>query len=195
MNAKQIYSGSGLISDEYFDISPSYFMLLNDYLLRRRVKCGCSGMWQLKYPASKLVGKLESIQNMDNYLEVNEASQIIQIVSDLAKKFVINKEASKCKTVESLVDTFQMGCYAPIKSTRKSYLIDNFRIDLDETDFGYKLGEIEVLLNSDANTPRVEDSIKQIKDLIASLGLGNKNFLFIIIIFYSVLILRNYQVW
>ncbi len=158
-----------IIIDDYFDNFESHFMLLNDYLLRSRTKNNRTD-WQLKYP-SKLSS---SLKNVENYFEIAETQQIIDLIFEISKKDPLFdsklKYQKNCKTIESLVDLFNFKSYARINSTRKSYFIDNIRIDLDETDFNYKLGEIELILD-DKTEDNIKKSIDKISCLTSKLGI------------------------
>jgi adenylate cyclase class IV len=186
IGAKKIEQDFGkTISDKYYDHIGSYWLLLNDYLLRMRSHRDGHRKWQLKYPRK---GRSNDIEQ---YVEVNKTQQIIDETYALAAKknqisLAKQERQISCQTVESLIGLFELDCFARINSKRKSYLLENMKIDLDETDFGYKLGEIEVVLDKQISTTSIQQSIGLITDLTNRLGRFDKirlnlhDFLFII---------------
>jgi hypothetical protein len=65
---------------------------------------------------------------VESYYELTNVDEIIHLILNL---FHFKKS---CKTIEDLIDQFELKSYARINSIRKSYLIDvSIRIDLDET--------------------------------------------------------------
>ena len=143
-------------------------MLLDDVLLRCRLKNNIK-KWQLKYP-SRLA------KDIENYYEIEDTQQIIDFVFDLSKKCSFTKTGHRinkvhCKSIEDLVNQFGLESYARINSKRKSYLYENIRIDLDETDFDYRLGEIELMLDDQTNShANIEQTIAKISELTSTLG-------------------------
>ena len=73
-------------------------------------------------------------------------------------------------TINDLLNSFDLKCFADINATRKSYIINNVRIDLDETDFGYKLGELEFMIDGKASLSNLNLSLESISDLTKKLG-------------------------
>lgn len=64
------------------------------------------------------------------------------------------------------------------RTTRKKYKKENFNIDIDETDFGYKVGEIEVMIEKEEEIKNAEDKIQEFalkNNLELSKGLSKKN--------------------
>ena len=73
-------------------------------------------------------------------------------------------------TINELLTSFDLKCFADINTTRKSYVINNVRIDLDETDFGYKLGELEFMLPEKASLANLNLSLESISEWTKKLG-------------------------
>ena len=169
IGAKKIEKNFGkIIRDQYYDNTENYFLVLNDYLLRYRVENN-TGKWQLKYPSQPI----DRSRDIENYFEAENSQDISQLVLDLAKKraFFQNKmHMSHLETVESLVSALDLECFVKINSKRKSYRFEMMKIDLDETDFGYKLGEIELILDHGASQETKEESFKKISGLTNQLG-------------------------
>lgn len=161
---------SRAIEDQYYDNLSTYPLLFGDYLLRMRVERsrGELGRWQLKYPS-----KLDRLENVENYAESENETHIRELVTKLMR-------VTGSNTIESLRADRKLECYARIVSERKTYLIDDVRVDLDETDFNYKLGEIECVLPSSRTTgENVAKAVKLIDQLTHTLG---RRFLLIIIV-------------
>ena len=141
-------------------------------MLRLRTKNNEAKNWELKYP-SKLT---DLNKNIENYYEISDPDEIIHSILNLSNKYPLdnNKNKKNCKTVEDLVDRFELKSYAGINSIRKSYLIDELiRIDLDETDFSYRIGEIELILDENKTLENIADSIEKISNLTEKLGITN----------------------
>jgi len=164
LGAKQIDHNAKQICDEYYDNTSNYFMLLNDYLLRLRNKNKISA-WQLKYP-SKFIS-----QKIENYYEIEDKQQIVSSIHSLAMKAKVNLPQFNDYSFDELIKVFDLKCFARINSTRYSYLYEDVRIDLDETDFGYKLGEIELMLDHQSSTnENMTKSYERISELTSKLG-------------------------
>ena len=57
-------------------------------------------------------------------------------------------ENSKQPTLQDCFKKLQISSFADIKTTRRKYKCDDFTIDLDETNFGYYVGEVELMVES-----------------------------------------------
>jgi hypothetical protein len=157
-----------LINDEYIDNFNNYFLLLNDYILRNRLE-STNNKWQLKYP-SKMS---DNLKNFENYYEIENHKQIIESIILISQKnnyFQVN-EKKEIRDIDSLINLFDLKCIAKINSKRKTYLYDRIKIDLDETDFNYKLGEIELIMDDTSSTMFIEESSQIISILTQKLGM------------------------
>lgn len=155
-----------LIVDEYVDNLETNFLLLNDFLLRKRRIETNINKWQLKFPLKTT----DSSSSIENYFEIENVKQISSSIIDLSKKYDYFKIDKNIKDIDSLINAYDLKCYAKIKSHRITYLLDNVKIDLDETDFNYKLGEIELILDDTFSQANIEESIKKISIITAQLG-------------------------
>jgi len=137
--------------DRYFD-SQSYALSCLDIWLRAR-----NNRWQCKVPAAFFYGKKLEVGQVDNYKELEEEKDI----RDFLVKYDFAKTLGESTTVP--LDTFLLASnineVATIKSTRRKYkaLKDALNIDLDLTDFGYGIGELEILVDRD---DQLEDAQK-----------------------------------
>ena len=128
--------------------------------------------WELKYP-SKLCND-EKLKNFDNYFEIEEVDKIIEFVLNLSKNYTlfdgVDRDSIDKFDIESLIKLFDLKEFATINSQRKSYSIDQIEIDLDETDFGYKVGELEIILDDKSTSDEIENATNQINKMVAKLG-------------------------
>jgi len=51
--------------------------------------------------------------------------------------------------------------FANIGTTRRKYKSGDFHIDLDITDFGYKIGEIELIVENQEQVPEAQNKIRK----------------------------------
>ena len=128
--------------------------------------------WELKYP-SKLCND-EKLKNFDNYFEIEEVDKIIEFVLKLSKNYTlfdgVDRDSIDKFDIESLIKLFDLKEFAKINSHRKSYSIDQIEIDLDETDFGYKVGELEIILDDKSTSDEIENATNQISKMVKKLG-------------------------
>ncbi len=121
------FTGEIILKDAYYDL-PGFPLIKHDKYLRSR-----NGKFELKLPAGNR-GKFE----VDQYRETESESEIKKELS-----LGNGKIEDELKEVGYFV-------VAQINSVRKKYKNGEFAIDLDLTDFGYKLAEIELMvLNED----------------------------------------------
>jgi adenylate cyclase class IV len=155
------------LKDEYYDNVSNHFLTLNDSWLRLR-----NSMWQLKYPYKSKTND----ENTDNYLELSKDSEILDYIINLSKSYfdekLINYDSLNDSTMECLINKLNLTPFASINSMRKTFQIDNdIRIDLDITDFDYRVGEIEVILDKNkSNKDEIEKSIEKINQIANNLG-------------------------
>ena len=63
------------------------------------------------------------------------------------------------------------------KTTRKKYKKGDFNLDIDETDFGYKVGEIELMVVQEEDVKEAEEKIQEFaskNNLLIEKGLSKK---------------------
>lgn len=148
------------VIDKYFDNREKVSLFSNDYWLRERIIDDLN-TYELKYPYDNdckdtLVCKYYETQNE------------IEICNFITKLLGINDSCFN-KSVEKLISYLKMEPIVIIETKRKTYQHKNIKIDLDETNFGYRIGEIEILgQNGDYN-----QADEQLNDLAKNLGLNN----------------------
>jgi adenylate cyclase class IV len=156
-NAKHVKTYT--TTDKYFDNRESVFLFSNDYWLRER-KIDDFKIYELKYPYDYY--SRESL--LCKYYESQDEQEICNLIVNLLGTTSINKY----KSVEQLIHELKLGPIITIETKRKTYEYKNFKIDLDETNFGYRIGEIELLCSNSDH----KQADEQIKHLAEKIGLN-----------------------
>ncbi len=124
--------------DIYYDTN-KYTLTRKDWWLRSR-----DGEFELKIPMA--YGARERLT--DQYQEINNTKEI---ASEL-----------NIKLEDGFGDALAANGYSPfasITTNRRKYKKEGFTIDLDTVDFGYELGEIELLVQNRSEIARAEMEI------------------------------------
>lgn len=127
-------------TDIYFDTA-DYSLTTKDYWLRCR-----DGKYELKIPLND--GKMSQDRDLDQYKEL-ETEEEIRKVLDIKE----NKSFE-----EDLKDNGYIP-FCTITTTRKKYKKNKFIIDLDTLDFGYSIGEIELMVEDESKIEEAHDEI------------------------------------
>jgi predicted adenylyl cyclase CyaB len=126
-----------IFTDVYYD-RPDYFLTRRDLWLRAR-----DGKFELKTPLFQGgIGERKT----DRYRELEADEEIARELN------------LKIKT--KLEDALREEGYAPfakITTSRETYRRDNFRLDFDETDFGFTTFEVELMIE-DGEDPRAAEA-------------------------------------
>lgn len=139
------FVGEKTMTDIYYD-TVDFQLTTNDRWLRQR-----DGAWELKEPLNTLSA---SKRAADQYRELTTEEEIRSALHLFPKNSLS-------------IDLTNAGYqpFAPIKTTRRKYKKDGFVIDLDDMDFGYDIGEIELLVNDEsemaAGVAKIEAFAKQ----------------------------------
>ncbi|XP_013391028.1 thiamine-triphosphatase-like isoform X1 [Lingula anatina] len=144
-------------TDIYYDV-PQYSLTLSDHWLRQR-----DGVWELKCPP-----------------ENPTTNDLSQVTCQYAEHVTIPEIIAKCSAVlglaiptdssmQEFLTSAQCGQFATIKTERKSYSLNEFSVDLDTADFGFRVGEIEVLVLEEN---KIADALSRIDMLAKTLGVG-----------------------
>ncbi|CAL9697822.1 unnamed protein product [Knipowitschia caucasica] len=174
--------------DEYFDTT-NFSLTLQDFWLRKRKGC-----WELKCPMCRGQSKLEEL--CTRYREITDVTEIQQCVREVLQdsKSSLDIEAKKKKTDddvqsqnqvvtadgrsthqdETWLNDMDLKCFAEFTTVRRSFSLkeDGVQVDLDQADFGYNVGEIEVLVKEDRD---VQSALEKIENAAQKLGLtGNQ---------------------
>lgn len=87
-------------------------------------------------------------------LKIKKGSGVYDEIEDQE----ILAEYFKVSSLEDLVNKDLHGCM-DFKNTRKKYKKGDFHIDIDETDYGYKEGEIELIVEKEEEIKEAEEKI------------------------------------
>lgn len=149
------------LEDSYYEVNDgSCFLTLNDFWLRTR-QCNGFKCWQLKYPI-KSVNNLCRTHSVKQYYEEEDESKICDKLIDLALQH--GKEKYKFDKLDTLAGLLK---FSTIGTKRFIYIYEDFEIDLDEADFGYKVGEIEFKSEKSCT---LEEKVQQVNELASKLG-------------------------
>ena len=133
------------LEDVYYD-KESLELIKADKYLRKR-----NGKYEFKIP----VGVREEF-DVDRYFELEDEDSILKELN--LEGGSIEKEMSKVGLVP----------LATIRSVRRKYKHGDFGIDIDKTDFGYSIVEIEVMIPEEESTINASH---RIVDFALSIGL------------------------
>lgn len=156
-NLNSVEKHSIEIIDQYYD-TDDYFFIRKDYWLRSRHKIESDYVWELKYPAHS------NSMDFSKYFETSDQKEIVEILSKISIK------DTDSKNVDELIENLKLKIFANFKTTRKSFILDEITIDLDQTDFGYRLAEFEIILDADSTQDKIEQCMQKIKNLAKKLG-------------------------
>lgn len=159
--------------DQYFD-TPEFDLTLKDIWLRKREGC-----WELKCPTR--VDGTEEMSGVQpkaaalctRYKEVTNLPEIQQRVKEVIKEFCKDSESSSLQEdEESWVSKINLVCFAEFTTVRQSFTLEEegVQIDLDQADFGYSVGEIEVLVPEGGD---VQPALEKIERTAQKLGESN----------------------
>lgn len=135
------YLGERVYTDTYID-TPDYFLTRNDIWLRSR-----DGKFELKLP---MKGSEASNGRLDQFREIDTEREIMELM-----------QLNPCGTLQETLEANGYVPFAIINTVRKKYQKGDFIIDLDGTDFGYNIGEIERMVDDPS---QMEDAVQQILD-------------------------------
>ncbi|TWW71319.1 Thiamine-triphosphatase, partial [Takifugu flavidus] len=130
--------------DKYFD-NPQFDLTLADTWLRER-----EGRWELKCPTlfertakTNVAGEL-----CTRYKEITNLSEIHLKVKEVIKDYEDGERGPSLQEEDAWLQRFQLVCFAEFTTIRRSFVLEEegVRVDLDQADFGYSVGEIEVLV-------------------------------------------------
>ena len=142
------------LQDRYFDL-PEHELTTQGYWLRRR-----NDQWELKVLARGHEHQL----GMDSYMEFDKEEEILK---ELSRQPPLNENRDTADTFrEKTVDEFltarnclEFACYTTCRSRYK--LPGGVYVDLDQTSFGYDLGELELVLKDERDAPQAKKAIDE----------------------------------
>lgn len=185
IGAKSI--GQRQFRDQYFD-SPDFILTLKDFWLRCR-----EGLWELKSPAVSGTTPDDDTETLcTRYREITTLPLIQSEVSRIIREHTAEGSESNSSQREQIdkvsenedteicsaddtkwLNDLNLVCFAEFKTERCSYTLEReagaVRVDLDQADFGYCVGEIEVLVPEGGD---MNAALQRITGIAVELGLS-----------------------
>jgi len=137
------------------------------YLDNPKLDLTCKNIWFRKREKSyECKFGSRDVHGVDNYKELSEEEDIGKFLETITHtKFVKGH-------FEEFLHASQITPFGSIKTHRKKLLLEEFGIDLDETDFGYRLGEVELLVD-DHETAKEKRSCYQNQEFLSKITFGH----------------------
>uniref|UniRef100_UPI0037E71A57 thiamine-triphosphatase isoform X3 n=1 Tax=Semicossyphus pulcher TaxID=241346 RepID=UPI0037E71A57 len=157
--------GQHQFQDQYFD-SINFDLTLKDIWLRKRKGC-----WELKCPITEetIGGQSKAAALCTRYKEITNLPEIQLRVKEVLKDVCEDTDTSSSQENESWLSKMNLVCFAEYKTVRRSFILEEgVQIDLDQADFGYDVGEIEVLVPEGGD---VQSALEKIERTAQKLGL------------------------
>ncbi|XP_077364591.1 thiamine-triphosphatase isoform X2 [Festucalex cinctus] len=172
-------AGQFQFQDRYFD-TPQFDLTLKDVWLRQRKGC-----WELKCPtitdkeAEETQGEPSKAAMLcTRYKEITDLTDIRlklkEVLKDTGDKFSMTEccqtltdhhglAEMNCVSEECWTSAMNLVCFAEFTTVRRTFTLeeDGVHVDLDETDFGYAVGEIEVLVSEGGDMQAALDKIER----------------------------------
>lgn len=160
--------GERQFCDQYFD-TPKFDLTLKDTWLRKRKGC-----WELKCPttvneAEETSGEQSKAAALcSRYKEITNLPEIQLRVKEVVCEDT-ETETSPSQDDESWLSNMNLVCFAEFTTVRRSFTLEEegVQIDLDQADFGYHVGEIEVLVPEGGD---VQAALEKIERTAGKLG-------------------------
>lgn len=140
-----------VFTDVYYD-NDNYDLILSDCWLRKR-----NDSWEAKVPLKSQTPNA-LFAPASQYREVNEEKEISAwLVDRLALDSWMRGDP-----IDLLVQAAGLTGFARFTTTRRSYTLPSCVVDVDLTDHGFKVGEIEVMAASPEEVPHALDIIANV---------------------------------
>ncbi|XP_077411152.1 thiamine-triphosphatase isoform X2 [Vanacampus margaritifer] len=176
-----VCAGQFQFQDRYFD-TPLFDLTLKDLWLRQRKGC-----WELKCPTATDI-EAEETQGEPSkaamlctrYKEITDLTDIRlklkEVLKDTSDKFSMTEccqmspdqhglgnAEMNCVPEECWTSAMNLVCFAEFTTVRRTFTLeeDGVHVDLDEADFGYTVGEIEVLIPEGGDMQAALDKIER----------------------------------
>lgn len=104
------------------------------------------------------------------YKEITNLPEIQLRVKEVIKDVGEDSEASSSQEDESWLSKVNLVCFAEFTTVRRSFTLEEeegVQVDLDQADFGYHVGEIEVLVPEGGD---VQSALEKIERTARKLG-------------------------
>lgn len=144
------FLGEKSFTDTYFDTS-GYLLTKSDKWLRLR-----GNRFELKLPMN--AGKGSSQRQLDQYEELDTDEAIYKAL-----------DIKPTATLQKDLEINGYKSFSTFTTTRKKYKNGDFVIDLDVIDFGYSIGEIELMVESQSE---MEEALNKILVFAKEQGLS-----------------------
>ncbi|XP_053268873.1 thiamine-triphosphatase [Pleuronectes platessa] len=158
--------GQQQFQDQYFD-NPQFDLTLRDMWLRKRKGC-----WELKCPAEETNGEQSRAAALcTRYKEITTLHEIQLRVAEVIPDVCEDRDAEKASSHQddSWLSRRNLACFADFTTARQSFkLEEGVQIDLDQADFGYHVGELEVVVPEGGD---VQAALEKIERTAQKLGL------------------------
>ncbi|XP_060587286.1 uncharacterized protein LOC132742814 [Ruditapes philippinarum] len=149
--------GTEKMVDEYLDDS-NYSLLLNDCWLRLRNK-----KFEMKVNAAFGYGP-----NISPAVEMlTNESDIQEMLMKKFEKTLEQKRRVSERQLDVLIDALGFSEFVTFETIRKKFQVDGFTVTMETTNFGFQVGEVDIVANS---LPEMMTSLKNMDDLAAKLG-------------------------
>uniref|UniRef100_A0A3P8VLC2 Thiamine triphosphatase n=1 Tax=Cynoglossus semilaevis TaxID=244447 RepID=A0A3P8VLC2_CYNSE len=160
--------------DQYFD-TPTFDLTLRNMWLRKRKGC-----WELKCPTTQSVNSTQNSSGQQSkaglctqYNELTNLHEIHQRVIEVINA-VCEERGTKpiqLDLEESWVQNANLVCFAEFTTIRQSFALkgEGVNVDLDQADFGYQVGEVEVVIPKGGD---VQAALEKIENIAKKLGLN-----------------------
>lgn len=127
------------------------------------------------YPDYRFLKGNIALRNRNGNFELK-----IQSASGIHEEIEDKKEIEKYFGISDLQEFVNKNLISVIeyRTVRKKYKKEDFHIDIDETDFGYQVGEIELMVEKEEDVKNAEDKIEAFAlkyNLELKKGLSKKN--------------------
>lgn len=142
------FVGESTITDSYYD-KDNYQLTSKDKWLRLR-----NGKWELKISMSTTPQSRRQAEQYDEIVNEKEIRKALQL--------------PVAGTLAQDIETAGYRPFLTVVTTRRKYTSGLFTIDLDEMDFGYSVGEIELMVEKQEDAPA---AVQKIIDFTTSRGI------------------------
>ncbi|ELK11235.1 thiamine-triphosphatase [Pteropus alecto] len=150
--------------DSYYD-TPELSLMRTDHWLRQRESSG----WELKCPGAAGVSGLHT-----EYLELTAEPAIVAKLCEVLGAEVLG--AGGVAAVLSPLGLQEVASFVTKRSAWKLVLsrADEeellLRVDMDTADFGYAVGEVEVMVHQEAEVPAAVEKINKLSSMLGVLA-------------------------
>ncbi|XP_053714985.1 thiamine-triphosphatase [Synchiropus splendidus] len=164
--------------DQYFD-TPQFDLTLRDMWLRKRegcweLKCATADVDDCKQPvkATSLCTRYKEITSLPDIQ--TKLREVIEEDNDLTTHLENIETGHKNVPAEdeTWLGALNLICFSEFTTLRRSFTVaeEGVQIDLDQADFGYNVGEIEVLLSEGEDVAAAVGKIEKTAQILGLSG-------------------------